>query len=225
MNILAITCSESVGSVSFHGDDTKTISWSSPNTHSEKVTEAVYECLNGDLSNVDLIAVDVGPGSFTGIRVALGTSRTLAYSQNLPMYLCSSIKLLANQIKLSSGFVYVAQNAFTEKFFFGKYRIQKFNSDNGEVDLEEVISPCVITRLKLGSYLSVSDGVLVSSSDFILENHKNFKGHKLYPSSEMLIKLAFKGRKGFVSWDKAEPLYLRPSSAQEKLEHSKCPIT
>ena len=220
MNILSITCSESVGSVSFKcNDDIRTVSWSSPDTHSTKITEAINECLKGDFSKINLIAVDIGPGSFTGIRVALSTSRVLAYSQNLSIYLCSSIKLLANQVKLSSGFVYVAQNAFTEKFFFGKYRVQKFNSNDGEIDLEEVISPCVVTRLKLGSYLNFPDGVLVSSSDFILEDHKNFKRHKLYPSSEMLINLALKERGEVVSWDRAEPLYLRPSSAQEKLDH------
>ncbi len=225
MNILSITCSESVGSVSFSlNHDIRTVSWSSPKTHSESITKALDECLKSDFSTIDLIAVDVGPGSFTGIRVALGSARTLAYSHNLQMYLCSSIKLLANQINYNtaSGYVYVVQNAFTGKFFFGKYKLLKKSGDNLSVDkkhpeLEEVISPCVVSQSRLDSELSLQDGILISSYDFILEGYQNFEQLKLYPSSETLISLASNERgHSFVSWTDAEPLYLRASSAEEK---------
>jgi tRNA threonylcarbamoyl adenosine modification protein YeaZ len=49
----------------------------------------------GDLDGVQGIAVGVGPGSFTGLRVGLAAAKALAYARRLPIAGASSLQALA----------------------------------------------------------------------------------------------------------------------------------
>ncbi len=215
MKILSISCSTSLGSVALldQGDVSSFIKWSGQKSHSEHITKAIDDCLKSNLKDIDVIAVDIGPGSFTGIRVGLGAATTLAYAQDIPIYPCSSIKLLANQVKYNnpsySGDIYVAQNAWSSKVFFGKYRL----SNNS---LQELIKPCLILESSTPSMLDTKESLLVSSDLFILENNKNFNYLHLHPSSDTLAKLAHNAEDAELSlWHKVRPLYLKGSSAEE----------
>ena len=42
--------------------------------------------------DVDAIAINVGPGSFTGIRIGLSIAKTIAYALNLKIHTISSLK-------------------------------------------------------------------------------------------------------------------------------------
>jgi tRNA threonylcarbamoyladenosine biosynthesis protein TsaB len=48
-----------------------------------------------DLGDIELIAVDIGPGLFTGLRVGVATAKALASALHLPVTPCSSLELLA----------------------------------------------------------------------------------------------------------------------------------
>jgi tRNA threonylcarbamoyladenosine biosynthesis protein TsaB len=47
------------------------------------------------LKEIELIAVDIGPGLFTGLRVGVATAKALASALHLPVVTCSSLELLA----------------------------------------------------------------------------------------------------------------------------------
>lgn len=55
------------------------------------------------LGDVDLYAVDVGPGSFTGLRQGLATVRALAWTQDRPVAAVGSLEALVAELRDQMG--------------------------------------------------------------------------------------------------------------------------
>lgn len=63
-------------------------------SHSESVTdmiEEIFKKFDFSLDNIDLIAVGVGPGSFTGLRIGITIAKVLAFSLNKDLIGVSSL--------------------------------------------------------------------------------------------------------------------------------------
>ena len=68
------------------------------NTHSERLTPLVDALLHQsgiDKSEIDAIAVSIGPGSFTGLRIGLAAAKTMAYALGIPLVGVSTLAALA----------------------------------------------------------------------------------------------------------------------------------
>ena len=66
--------------------------------HAESIVPCVqFVCERADLelSEVGAIAVDIGPGLFTGMRVGIATAKSLAMALNIPMVPMTSLEVLA----------------------------------------------------------------------------------------------------------------------------------
>lgn len=61
--------------------------------HAEKLVPAIAALPGG--GRADAIAVDVGPGSFTGVRIGLAAARALAFAWNVPITGYSALALVA----------------------------------------------------------------------------------------------------------------------------------
>lgn len=72
----------------------------------------------GDLSGVEAIAVGVGPGSFTGLRVGLAAAKSLAYARKLPIAGASSLQAIA----LDHDHVWAATEARRGELFVQEFR-------------------------------------------------------------------------------------------------------
>ncbi|MFL5436931.1 MAG: tRNA (adenosine(37)-N6)-threonylcarbamoyltransferase complex dimerization subunit type 1 TsaB [Myxococcales bacterium] len=66
-----------------------------PGKAGEILPGALVDLCGGDLSRVDALAVGIGPGSFTGLRVGLAAMKTIAYARKLPLACASSLHALA----------------------------------------------------------------------------------------------------------------------------------
>jgi tRNA threonylcarbamoyladenosine biosynthesis protein TsaB len=73
-----------------------------PPGHSRELLPAVAEAMErGDVDwpEIDAIAVGVGPGTFTGLRIGVATARTLARACGAPLHPVSSLAALAAGIE------------------------------------------------------------------------------------------------------------------------------
>jgi tRNA threonylcarbamoyladenosine biosynthesis protein TsaB len=75
--------------------------------HVETVIPAIEQLLvHADCSYdaVTAIAVDIGPGLFTGLRVGVATAKALALALNVPVYAASSLEIIVHQWIASCGY-------------------------------------------------------------------------------------------------------------------------
>ncbi len=113
-NILSIETSSNICGVSFisKGVCIETIEKDSKKKHAEILPDFYSKLKNTTgfiLGDIDAIAVSIGPGSFTGLRIGLSFAKGLAYSKNLPIIPISTMMSLAYSIKGScpdKGIVY-----------------------------------------------------------------------------------------------------------------------
>jgi tRNA threonylcarbamoyladenosine biosynthesis protein TsaB len=73
-------------------------SWTTGHRHGEELLsrlDTALERLEASAQSIRWIAVGVGPGSFTGLRIGLATAKTLAYGLGVPLVGVSTTQALA----------------------------------------------------------------------------------------------------------------------------------
>ena len=111
MRVLALDTSTPVTTCALLEDEQ--VVWEKSIEPPLKAGEVLPEAL-GDLEGVQGIAVGVGPGSFTGLRVGLAAAKALAYARKLPIAGASSLQALALD---ALGPVYAATEARKGELF------------------------------------------------------------------------------------------------------------
>lgn len=106
MKILAISTSSNICSVALNEDDKciEELNICDEKTHSEKLMPLIDKLLknnNTKLSDIELIACDNGPGSFTGIRIGVSTVKAIAEAKNIPVVSCTSLEGLSYNVTTS----------------------------------------------------------------------------------------------------------------------------
>jgi tRNA threonylcarbamoyl adenosine modification protein YeaZ len=79
----------------------------------EKAGDVLPSAL-GDLEGIQGVAVGLGPGSFTGLRVGLAAAKALSYARRLPIAGISSLQALASE---HAGLVCAATDARRNELF------------------------------------------------------------------------------------------------------------
>tara|TARA_X000001036_G_scaffold161419_1_gene153061 strand:+ start:220 stop:864 length:645 start_codon:yes stop_codon:yes gene_type:complete len=66
-----------------------------------ELTEQCFKNMNYTIDDIDAIALSIGPGSFTGLRVGLGFGKGLAFSKNYPIIPVPTMLSLAYNLEKS----------------------------------------------------------------------------------------------------------------------------
>lgn len=162
-----------------------------PHHQSEYLVEEIGKLLDEHhltKDDIDGVVSSKGPGSYTGVRVALTMAKVMAFALNVPLYLVSSLEILKDPKKVSICLA----NARNERSFFGVY-------DGDKV----LVSDRILTDEDVKKYIEEHPDYVVkgdtnylnipSDTRYILENLKN-SARKEYQVEDVL---------------KASPVYLK----------------
>ena len=99
--ILNIETSTKACSVALHKNGELIVSREDVTTnfsHSEKLLKFISKLFSDaklSLSDLDAIAVSMGPGSYTGLRIGVSTAKGLCYGLDIPLISISTLKAMA----------------------------------------------------------------------------------------------------------------------------------
>ncbi len=82
----------------------------------------VLELAGVALADLNLVAVGVGPGSFTGLRIGLATAKGLAVGRGMPVVGVPSLRALARGLPLVRGVVAPMLDAHKGEVYVALYR-------------------------------------------------------------------------------------------------------
>lgn len=95
-------------------------------SHSVTIFESIHSALTGSgitVNDLDVIGVGTGPGSFTGIRIAVATARMLAQILNVPLVGVKTPLFYAASLENKSGKnIMVAFDAKKKRVFGALYK-------------------------------------------------------------------------------------------------------
>lgn len=99
--------------------------------------DSILQDLNISLENINLLGVGIGPGSFTGIRIAVTTARMLAQLLGIPLIGIKTHLLYASSVEANNNEnILVAFDAKKERVFGALYK-----KNNDTLSPLEVIPP------------------------------------------------------------------------------------
>jgi len=90
---------------------------------------------NVDRKDIDAVAVGIGPGSYTGVRIGLTVAKTMAYATKCDLYACSSLYLL----KTDKPTICI-MNARSNRSYFAVYDGETIIEHDQILDNAEVIN-------------------------------------------------------------------------------------
>lgn len=95
-------------------------------THSESLMPSIKTVLNEsklNLNDINLIVCDIGPGSFTGLRIGIATAKAFADSLNIPTVGISALEILAYNIK-DDGLICSTIDCKNNNCYFALYSLE-----------------------------------------------------------------------------------------------------
>lgn len=187
--------------------------------HSEKIMPVIEQALlesNLTLQNIDLIVCDKGPGSFTGIRIGVGTVLAFKDSLNIPCIGISSLQALAYNIN-DNGIICSLIDAKNNNVYFGVFE----KKNNIVTQLEEfsfkTIDEIIPILQKYNKIIFVGDGS-TQHKEFL---HSNFNTSTFSDKNDLSsFSLGLAGLSAYNKNINSDlmPLYLRKSQAERALE-------
>ena len=210
MNYLCVETSQSSGFIAlFHNQKKDLIYQWNERLHSEKILDSLkilYPLLD---SSIDFIAINIGPGRFTGIRSGVNFAKVLSYYLKCSLYPFNSLRIIAeNQLCQQKEPVVSILEAFGQMYYVGIY--QKINSQ-----ITTLLSPQALSLEQLRQHIShpmVGVGDIFHKTEFSQSPLKSLKLRESILITPQLFSRYIKtywDKTNLKSWKEVEPCYLR----------------
>jgi len=225
MKILALETATIAGSVAVVDDNKGLIGEVRVDVkvaHSERLMPSVEWLLNASglsINDIDVFAVSIGPGSFTGLRIGLSTAKGLAFSTGKPLVPVKTLDAFARTLVYCSYPICPMLDARKNEVYAGLYRWE--NDLCKKIMPETAISPeDLLNKLKgNGPVLFTGDGTLKYREviEATLKKDAVFApSYRMSPSASSVAEIAFETLKQDDLPDPVSiiPFYIRKSEAE-----------
>lgn len=165
--------------------------------HAEILPESVQEAMQISkvaFDQISAIAVSIGPGSFTGLRVGLGFAKGMAYGHDLPIVPVPTLLSLAYGLSHEKPLKGIT-HSHSKKIFY-----QEFLWDN---KLPKEKSKVIVGEFDL--FIDRMDSGFQSGCDVLMKNKFNLTS--IIPSASLVAKLA---SSNLDKWAIEQPYGLEP---------------
>ena len=228
MKILGIDTSTMAANVAVLEDDKLICEYTinTKKTHSQKLMPMIENMLklsDLDIKEIDAIAICVGPGSFTGLRIGMATAKAMAHVNNIPLIGVNSLEILGANMDLCNRNICSILDAQRNQVYKNKYILKDYKI----TELEE-ISIKAIDELLEEISSSNEDWVLVGEAVYKYKEKIEEISNITIPSPANNITkastLCFVARDKMLANDQVyncyniNPMYIRKSQAEEQYE-------
>ena len=185
-------------------------------THSETLLPMIKRVMQGfDFCKLDAIAINAGPGSFTGVRIGVATAKGLAFKSNIPCISVSTVEAIAYNFIDEDCVVCAVMDARRMQFYNALFEIKdqkctRLCADRA-ISIEDL-------REELKAYDSVviaGDGARLCFENLNLENAVLADENKIYQNAVSVARAAENKEK--IPAARLMPIYLRQSQAEREL--------
>jgi tRNA threonylcarbamoyladenosine biosynthesis protein TsaB len=193
-------------------------------SHSITILDNVDRCLKKlkiTIGDIDIIGVGIGPGSFTGIRIAVSTGRMLAQILEKPLVGIKTQLLYAVSVKALEGDnILIAFDAKKNRVFGALYR----KSDDtlrpheiippGDYSIQELIESIDTSRTTHMAGSGIDKyGAIINPA---VENKTIL--HEFFPGGKIMCDLVFNSYRDdpgkYIDYNRVTPFYARKSDAE-----------
>lgn len=194
--------------------------------HAENLMPAIEAaCRMADVTVAEFgcIAVDVGPGLFTGMRVGIATAKALAMALDVPVVTATSLELLAHAVcddieNRSDRLVCSIVDARKGEVFHQLHRVASDGVERlGDPRCESPDEVAGRLRERNQDLICVGDGARRHADVLAVDHRVSIAAERWeFPSADTLVRLAHRRslREEWLAPDRVEALYLRQPDAQ-----------
>jgi tRNA threonylcarbamoyladenosine biosynthesis protein TsaB len=226
---LSIETSDYSGGVAFIRDSRPVaeVGLASKKTQSRRLMVTIkwlMQRLGAEWSDIDLLAVSLGPGSFTGLRIGLSTAKGLAFALGIPLIGIPTLDALASHVIACKGdLVCPLLDARKSQIYTALYQV----ISSGE--LKKIRPYQAIFPEELAAFVPCGQRVLLLGGGLLL--YKDIFVHGLGDRAVMVpghmahVRAASVGILAELRWQKdkrpddfktLKPIYARPPEAEAK---------
>ena len=191
-------------------------------THSETLVVNIEEVMRlADVKREELsaVAVSLGPGSFTGLRIGLATAKAISYALSIPLVGVPTLEILAAAFPSPGAVVAPLIDAQKGNAYFALYR----STEQGLVCEKEV---AVASPQEINAIIAEINSPVMIAGDFarklVTKGIEFPKNASIAPITHIMPRAALVAARAFVRLENGEgkspmelePIYVRRSEAE-----------
>jgi len=185
--------------------------------------ESIFNKIKWDPNDIDLIAVSIGPGSYTGLRIGVTCVKTLAYGLGKPVIDVPTLDVLVENVKDNNAKTICPVIDAKRKSVYACIYDRSNNGNRRTTDFL-IISPDSLIDILPESTLIFGDGIAPYKDIFTQKDLTIVDDEKLGIADAASV--ARLGMERYEQGIRCEinalaPLYLRKSEAEERLKESR----